>query len=105
MRYHCIAIARVLYNLRLAHFDIKNRLVALIVISCTQRFEVEENRVDCGYFVEGDCVAQPFAMGGHYYKPTEEEKKRFCENENEFKVCPRFTAYQEHLKAIGLRKN
>jgi len=59
--------------------------------------------MDCGYFVNGDCTVPPFGAHGHYYKPTEEEKKQFCKSEK-FNTCPRFTAYQNHLKAVGLQK-
>ena len=65
--------------------------------------EVREKPMDCGYFVNGDCVVPPFGAQGYYYKPTEEEQKALCKNE--FRACPRFTAYQNHLKAVGIQKN
>jgi hypothetical protein len=39
-----------------------------------------------------------------FYKPSEEDLKKYRKNEADFKKYPRFTAFQEHLKAIGLEK-
>ena len=68
--------------------------------------EVGDDLVDCIYFLKDECWAQPFVSGekGGYYAPTEEEQKKHCKNEANFHYCPRFTAYQNHLKAIGLKK-
>ena len=70
----------------------------------------EENPVNCVYLLNGYCTAQATIIAGMipsaagYYKPTEEECKSFCNNSEKFKVCPRFTAYQMHLNALGLTK-
>lgn len=72
--------------------------------------EVEGEPVDCIYLTKGECRAQPFARVGFgrggfaFYTPTETEQVKYCNNGPEFKACPRFVAYQDHLKAIGLVK-
>jgi hypothetical protein len=72
--------------------------------------EVEGELVNCIYFNTGECWAQPFAtqMPGvptaEHYKPTDDEKNRYCMNEKEFRACPRFKAYQADLKASGLTR-
>jgi hypothetical protein len=70
--------------------------------------EVEGELVDCIYFANNECRAQPVVRGvsavGESYKPTEADQKDFCKNSAEFQGCPRFVAYQNHLKAIGLEK-
>jgi hypothetical protein len=70
--------------------------------------EVEGKLVDCIYFANNQCRAQPVIVGvstmGESYKPTEADKRKYCQNEAEFKACPRFTAYQNHLKAVGLER-
>jgi len=42
-----------------------------------------------------------------YYKPSEEEKKKFCQNPSDgiegnegFPFCPRYRAYQDYLKNV-----
>ena len=69
---------------------------------------VRGDLVDCIYFIKERCFAQPILVSGdvdaHHYKPNEDDKKAYCNNGEEFKECPRFDAYQDHLKAIGLRK-
>ena len=68
--------------------------------------------MDCIYLVERqyrndssvkECHAQPFALENIYYKPTEEDKKKYClgEGEDGFSFCPRFIAYQDHLEKSG----
>jgi len=70
----------------------------------------EEKPLDCVYLVEGFCTAQAVHEPGlkikyaKYYQPTDEERKNFCNNSDKFKECPRFTAYQSHLNAMGLTK-
>jgi hypothetical protein len=66
--------------------------------------QLGENQVDCIYFVSGVCMATPTSVGGDYYKPTEQDQKDWCKNIAKFKTCPRFTGYQEHLRAVGLQK-
>jgi hypothetical protein len=81
---------------------------------------VEGDFVDCVYLINKQCWAQPFAeligraergsykptLGTNieFYKPTEEDQTEHCTNKVNFEKCPRFTAYQSHLKAIGLEK-
>jgi hypothetical protein len=71
--------------------------------------EVEGDLVNCVYLVDGECRAQPFTkMHGSrgstgFYKPTEEEQKNYCQAYT-FNTCPRFKAYQDHLKFAGLQK-
>lgn len=76
---------------------------------------VEGDLVNCIYFINGKCWAQPFAARSklsqsaaaeqvEFYKPTEEEQKKYCMNIGEFRACPRFQAYQDDLKARGLEK-
>ena len=65
--------------------------------------------MDCIYIVKGECMAQPFTQHSAagslgFYKPNEEDQKTFCKNAEASKTCPRFTAYHEHLKAVGLAK-
>jgi len=49
----------------------------------------------CVYCSGDECAAAP--KQDLYYKPSEEELKRFCESEN-FKNCPRLQAFQDHLR-------
>ncbi len=66
--------------------------------------------MDCVYLLTRYCTAQVARMAGKipsaagYYKPTDEERKSFCNNSNEFRACPRFVAFQMHLSAKGLTK-
>ena len=62
--------------------------------------------MDCIYFLKDECWAQPFVSGekGGYYEPTEEEQKEYCKSRANFQYCPRFKAYHDHLKAIGLKE-
>lgn len=66
--------------------------------------ELEDDLVDCIYLFKDKCRAQPIVDKEEgYYKPTDEDRKRFCSmRANEFRACPRFQAYQDHLRAIGL---
>jgi hypothetical protein len=68
--------------------------------------QVEGDLLDCIYFTKGECLAQPFVKlpSKEYYKPNEEDQKSFCKNRDEFRACPRFGAFQEHLRALGLEK-
>ena len=72
--------------------------------------EVEGELVNCIYFANNECRAQPVVLGvsamGEFYKPTEEDQTRFCRNTRSvgFRTCPRLLTYQGHLKAIGLEK-
>ena len=73
--------------------------------------EVKGEPVDCIYLNGDECRAQPYSQrvkgameGMLFYKPNEEDKKRFCQLASQFKECPRFVAYQNHLRAIGLEK-
>ena len=70
--------------------------------------EVEGKLVDCIYFANSECRAQPVVHGvsapGEFYKPNEQDQKEYCKNGANFQYCPRFIAYQAHLKAIGLEK-
>jgi len=59
--------------------------------------------MDCIYFDNGDCRAQPFSkmvrrgvLAG-FYKPSDDEIRTYCKAQ--FTGCPRFKAYQEHLKS------
>lgn len=61
--------------------------------------------MDCIYFDQGECRAVPYLPKyKEYYKPTEEEQKKYCKDLRNFRACPRLQAYQTHLKAIGLEK-
>ena len=67
--------------------------------------------MNCIYLLEGFCTAQATAKVGRivpasgYYKPTDDELKRFCNNGDDFKeVAPEFMAYQSHLQILGLKK-
>ncbi len=75
---------------------------------------VEEELVDCNYFMKGKCWAQPFAthtkMESYQaagaedfesYSPTEEDQKQYCKNTVNFRTCPRLQAYRDYLKAVG----
>jgi hypothetical protein len=65
--------------------------------------EAEDNQMDCIYFSGSECLAQPHSIAKRpHYKPTDEDQKLYCKNGNEFKACPRFTAYQEHVKSFKL---
>jgi hypothetical protein len=75
---------------------------------------VEGDLVNCIYLINGNCWAQPFAARTSlerqqlaeaisFYKPTEEDQAAYCAFAT-FLKCPRFTAYQDHLKAAGLVK-
>ena len=72
---------------------------------------IEDNPVDCIYFINGQCWAQPFATRTHtgpdieFYKPTDEDQKNYCKEIRNFQTCPRFLAYQGHLRAMGLKKD
>jgi hypothetical protein len=66
-----------------------------------------EGDLDCIYLTNEQCRAQPFLVdvsGGGHYKPAQEDQKAYCKNSGEFQGCPRFEAYQDHLRAIGLVK-
>ena len=72
--------------------------------------------MDCIYFVNDVCRAQPFTVTrsggttGGFYKPTEEEQKKFCKNggdvgiPDDFTYCKRYRAYVDYLKAKGLEE-
>jgi hypothetical protein len=70
----------------------------------------EEHPVNCIYLVEGYCTAQPTAeanmlvAAAGYYKPDQGDLGTFCAVKEKFKDCPRFVAYLNHLRAIGLEK-
>jgi hypothetical protein len=64
----------------------------------------EASPVDCIYFIGGECRAQINTdKTGKCYIPTQQDQKDYCKDE-EFLSCPRFEAYQTHLKTIGLQK-
>lgn len=71
--------------------------------------EVEGELVNCIYFTNNECRAQPVVLGvsamGEFYKPTEEDQSRFCRNTRMMRTCPRAGLYHEHLRAIGLEKS
>ena len=68
----------------------------------------EENLVNCIYFIYDVCRSQPHIplndRTDQFYKPTPGEQGDFCKNGPAFEKCPRFVAYQNHLKAVGLAK-
>jgi hypothetical protein len=68
---------------------------------------VGDGSMECVYFLQERCAAQPLVEKGQrgllFYKPDEGDKNAFCKT-GAFMKCPRFTAYQNHLKAIGLEK-
>ena len=59
--------------------------------------------MNCIYLSTSVCQAQPipFKARTMFYTPTEEEQKEFCKNKENFQECPRYVAYQQHLKIIG----
>jgi hypothetical protein len=58
----------------------------------------------CVYFLQERCAAQPLVEKGLlFYKPEEGDKNIYCKT-GDFMRCPRFMAYQAHLKVIGLEK-
>jgi len=71
---------------------------------------VEGKLMDCIYLNGDQCRAQPYIqevigrVGDtmRFYKPTEEDKNTFCK-QPDFEGCPRFKAYQDDLKARGLK--
>ena len=69
---------------------------------------VEGELMECVYFSNGDCTAQPVEMKMihrmPFYKPTDEEKKSLCQTKDSFLNCGRFKGYQQHLQAAGLKK-
>jgi hypothetical protein len=70
--------------------------------------------LNCIYLNNGECFASPFAEASpvreqmgykiERYKPTDDEKKKYCTDERNFRACPRFKAYQDDLKFRGLKK-
>lgn len=67
----------------------------------------EESFVNCIYFINDICRAQPqtaINRINQFYKPIEQEQGEFCKNGPAFEKCPRFRAYQDHLKAVGYAK-
>jgi hypothetical protein len=66
--------------------------------------ELGDDLVDCIYLFKDECRAQPIVDKKEgYYKPTGEDKAHFCSMKAmDFRSCPRFQAYQDHLRAIGL---
>ena len=52
----------------------------------------------CVYFDGTNCKAVPPAISLNY-KPTDEDKKDFCENK-EFRTCERLQSFVEYVKAI-----
>ena len=68
--------------------------------------DVSDDPVNCVYLFKDECRAQPFVDKEEgYYKPIDEDRKRFCSmRASNFRGCPRFQAYQDHLRAIGLEK-
>jgi hypothetical protein len=64
--------------------------------------EAEGILVECIYLNDGECRAQPRQHLGekkNYYKPSEDDKKQYC-TAPDFQRCPRFSAYQNHMKAM-----
>jgi len=68
--------------------------------------DVSDDTVNCVYLVKDECRAQPILDKEEgYYKPIERDRERFCSGRViNFRACPRFQAYQDHLRAIGLEK-
>jgi hypothetical protein len=68
----------------------------------------EEKLVNCIYFIYDVCRSQPHIPLNNridqFYKPTGPEQGELCKNGPAFEKCPRFVAYQNHLKAVGLAK-
>ncbi len=63
-----------------------------------------DNPLECVYFYEGSCLVRPIAIPDmKFYKPNEEDQKNYCKT-SDFDKCPRFSAFQAHLKAIGLKQ-
>ena len=59
--------------------------------------------MQCIYLSYDQCMAEPLRKAGRSaYKPTVEEQDEFCKT-SEFKKCPRFTAYQDHLEKAGIK--
>jgi hypothetical protein len=68
------------------------------------QIDVEASPLECIYFIDNECRAQLNTdKAGKCYAPTEEDQTSYCKDE-EFPDCPRFIAYQDHLRAIGLQK-
>jgi len=69
---------------------------------------VGDDLMECVYFSNGDCMAQPIEIRAidkrASYKPTEEERKALCQTNDAFVRCGRFMGYQQHLRAVGLKK-
>jgi len=69
---------------------------------------VGDDWMECVYFSEGHCTAQPAEMKlihhKPFYQPTEEERKALCQTKEDFLRCGRFIGYQQHLRAMGLKK-
>ena len=59
--------------------------------------------MDCIYLDNDGCKAKPLphSHSNYSYKPTESEKKEYCQNPKEFCACPRLLDYLEYLKAKG----
>ena len=59
--------------------------------------------LDCIYFnCKGNtcvCKAHPVIGEVYFYKPTEADVDKYCKNDEKFDACPRYEAYQDHLKA------
>jgi len=73
--------------------------------------DVEGELVDCIYLNYDECRAQPYIAKKigrpedmTFYNPSKEDKEKYCQVAGQFKDCPRFVAYQNHLRAIGLQK-
>jgi hypothetical protein len=71
---------------------------------------VEDELMNCIYFVQDHCTAQPHAVANAnfpsagYYKPTDDERKEFCNNAGIADTCPRFKQYKLYLGMTGLDK-
>ena len=67
--------------------------------------DVGPDAMDCVYFFEDECRAQPFMDKTEgYYKPTQEDQTGFCRNPDPTgsHTCPRAEAYRIHLRMINL---
>lgn len=53
----------------------------------------------CSYLDGTNCHAVPPAATSLAYKPTDEDKREYCEN-REFRICQRLQTFIEYVQAI-----